>query len=215
LRDEDETIHPLYFIVADRINIANDGVLVVLLNSSQDEEDIVDVGRCGIDMADSWGMNIDIGNQDWLDLKEEEAKMWGGEDPYADDGDDGADNKATSQTTTAQISSPSNTNAKPKYGWYSFVQEGKEHGCYPTILPRILGTDTVAAVPISSMLEPRWLNMKAGQSRFQMLGNFYSSNDPWAEIRMVHPRQCAIRPNRLCRVLCWSPEMRPSHRQPD
>lgn len=135
LRDDDETIHPLYFIVADRINLPNDGVLAVLLNSSQDEEDVVGVGRCGIDMADSWGSNIDIGNQDWLDLKEEEAEMWGGDDPYADDGDDGADKKGTSQKTAAQTSLPSNATAKTTYGWYSLVRKGKKPDRYQTLLP--------------------------------------------------------------------------------
>lgn len=40
------------------------------------------------------------------------------------------------------------------------------------------------------MLEPNWLQMKAGQSRFQMLGNYFSSADPWLDIRQRHPRNC-------------------------
>ncbi|KAI4691844.1 hypothetical protein J4E81_007371 [Alternaria sp. BMP 2799] len=50
-------------------------------------------------------------------------------------------------------------------------------------------------VPISSMLEPSWAKMKkTEESRLQMLGNWHSSSDPWADIRRAHPRQCAFRP---------------------
>nr|POE94777.1 hypothetical protein CFP56_17014 [Quercus suber] len=150
IRDEDDSIHPLYFIVADSKDPVNDGVIVVLLNAGQDEDDLVGVGRCGLDMADSWGTNIDIGNQDWLDLKEEEADQWHGPDP---------------KVSKTYIHSSCLTTTKP-----------------------------TAAVPINSMLEPDWLKMKPGQSRFQMLGNYHSSSDAWSEIRTAHPRQCAVRP---------------------
>jgi hypothetical protein len=40
-------------------------------------------------------VNIDIGNRDWLDV-EEKVEMWGGDDPYADDTDEGVRNEATS-----------------------------------------------------------------------------------------------------------------------
>ncbi|KAI8931073.1 hypothetical protein NX059_012084 [Plenodomus lindquistii] len=51
-----------------------------------------------------------------------------------------------------------------------------------------------SAVPINSKLEPKWLKMKAGESRFQMLGNFSSMDDPWSEIRTAHSQQCVFRP---------------------
>ena len=44
------------------------------------------------------------------------------------------------------------------------------------------------------MLEPSWLKMRPGDSRFQMLGNFCSSSDPWADIRAALPQQCVFRP---------------------
>ncbi|KAK4984652.1 hypothetical protein LTR28_002282, partial [Elasticomyces elasticus] len=177
IRDENETVHPLYFIVADQVGLPGSGVLVIHLNCSRDEADVVGVGRCGVDMADSWGANIDIGNQDWLDLKEAEADEWGGEDPYedseGDEGDGGADSEATAPGPNASTPTSSSIgNAKPRYGWYSLVQK---------------------AVPINSMLEPNWLQMKAGQSRFQMLGNYFSSADPWLDIRQMHPRNCLDR----------------------
>ncbi|KAL1800740.1 hypothetical protein ACET3X_001082 [Alternaria dauci] len=178
LRDQDDTIHPLYFIVADQEDFSHKGVVVVLLNSSQDEEDIVGVGRCSSVDADAWGANIDIGNQDWLDLKEEEAAEWGGDDPYGNDGDDDDVDKpgasaTASQDTTAQSLTTLNEPPKKVYGWYSLVEK---------------------AVPINSMLEQSWLKMRPGDSRFQMLGNFYSSSNPWNDIRAAHLQQCVSRP---------------------
>ncbi|GME23008.1 amino acid permease protein [Neofusicoccum parvum] len=77
VRDEDQTIHPLFFIVATDADYTSKGVIVVHLDTGQDEqEDRVDQGRCGVDRAASWGMNIDIGNMDWEDLKEEEEEEW-------------------------------------------------------------------------------------------------------------------------------------------
>lgn len=128
LRDQDDTIHPLYFIVADQEDFSRNGVVVVLLNSSQDEEDIVGVGRCSSVEADSWGANIDIGNQDWLDLKEEEAVEWGGDDPYGNDDDNDGDKPGvgatTSQGTTVQSPTTLTEPRKKVYGWYSLVERG-------------------------------------------------------------------------------------------
>jgi hypothetical protein len=53
LRNEDDTIYLLYFIVADSLNPPDDGVSIMLLNSSTYEEDVIGVSRCGVDMADS------------------------------------------------------------------------------------------------------------------------------------------------------------------
>ena len=95
-RDRDPTVHPLFFIVADNADWKENGVLVVHLDcgwraGAKKGRDCVGVGRCGIDWADSWGVNIDIGNMDWMDLKEMEETDWGGDDPYGDeDGDDDA-----------------------------------------------------------------------------------------------------------------------------
>ena len=128
LRDQDDTIHPLYFIVADQEDFSRNGVVVVLLNSSQDEEDIVGVGRCSNVEADSWGANIDIGNQDWLDLKEKEAVEWGGDDPYGNDDDNDGDKPGvgatTSQGTTVQSPTTLTEPRKKVYGWYSLVERG-------------------------------------------------------------------------------------------
>lgn len=44
------------------------------------------------------------------------------------------------------------------------------------------------------MLDPEWLEKTPEQCRFQMLGNWFSSDDPWDDICREHPRQCAFRP---------------------
>ncbi|KAI1657538.1 hypothetical protein F4813DRAFT_389718 [Daldinia decipiens] len=78
LRDQDHSIHPLYFIVAIDADYKENGVLVVHLHTGQDgEEDRVDKARCSADWAAGWGLNLDIGNMAWEDLKEEEAEEWG------------------------------------------------------------------------------------------------------------------------------------------
>ncbi|KAK6958025.1 hypothetical protein Daesc_000818 [Daldinia eschscholtzii] len=78
LRDRDPSIHPLFFIVAVDADYEKNGVLVVHLNTGQDEEDDrVDKARCSVEWAASWGLNLDIGNMAWEDLKEEEADEWG------------------------------------------------------------------------------------------------------------------------------------------
>ncbi|KAK7745584.1 hypothetical protein SLS62_009761 [Diatrype stigma] len=88
-RDADPSVHPLYFVVADRADWRAEGLLAVHLDCGYgEEEDRVGVGRCGVDWADSWGVNLDIGNMDWMDLKEMEEQEWGGEDPYADEDDE-------------------------------------------------------------------------------------------------------------------------------
>jgi hypothetical protein len=132
-RDEKDTwIHPLYFIVADKAKLAKEGVLVVHLSSSMDEENMVGVGRCGVNMADCWGGNIDIGNQDWIDLKEEEAESLGRENPYDDDdeGSDAGDDDEANATKQAPLTARSGTPfaaraGKMTYGWYSLVFKGE------------------------------------------------------------------------------------------
>lgn len=85
IRDEDETIHPCYLIVADQDDWKTNGVLMVYTAVETDASDpayVVGVGRCGWDWADSCGANLDIANMDWIDFKEVERDEWGGEDPY-------------------------------------------------------------------------------------------------------------------------------------
>ena len=109
IRDEDQSVHPLYFIVADQADWTNKGILAIDLACNFDgEEDRVGVGRCSVDMAESWGANLNIGNLDWMDLKEQEERDWGGEDPYAD------------YPTAEQYGVE-----KLKFGWYSLAEKGE------------------------------------------------------------------------------------------
>ncbi|QIX01354.1 hypothetical protein AMS68_006871 [Peltaster fructicola] len=94
-----EAYHPLFFIVADQVD--PESVLVVHLDCDVDEDDRIGVGRCAVGMADSWGANLDIGNMDWMDLKEEEQNSWGGDDPYE------------------AVESVS----QHRFGWYSLVEK--------------------------------------------------------------------------------------------
>ncbi|KAK0638158.1 hypothetical protein DIS24_g10107 [Lasiodiplodia hormozganensis] len=107
VRDEDTTIHPLYFIVAVYADYKTDGVIVVHLNTGQGEqEDRVDKARCAVDMAASWGMNFGIGNMDWEDLKEEEQDNYGGDQPT---------------TLPSQPSQPAPTTVRWQYSCWSLV----------------------------------------------------------------------------------------------
>ena len=124
IRDEDQSIHPLYFIVADQADWTDKGALVTFLACNVDgEENRVGVGRCGVDMADSWGANLSVGNQDWMDLKEEEESEWGGEDPYADDGDD--DNIGGGWDGGGEPTARHGSGEKWKFGWYSLAEKGE------------------------------------------------------------------------------------------
>lgn len=78
LRDQDTTVHPLYFIVAADLDYKTNGLIVVHLNTAQDDEkDRVDQGRCEAHMAVSWGIKIDVGHMRWEDLKHEEERIYG------------------------------------------------------------------------------------------------------------------------------------------
>jgi hypothetical protein len=46
------------------------------------DQSVVGVCRCGVDMANSIAANLEVGNMDWMDFKEDEEHEWGGEDPY-------------------------------------------------------------------------------------------------------------------------------------
>jgi len=85
-RDEHDWMDPLYFIVADQEDWKTRGLLAVYLEAGlDDEDDRIGVGRCGFDMADTWGVNFSVANEDWMDLKEAEQHEWGGDNPYEED----------------------------------------------------------------------------------------------------------------------------------
>lgn len=115
MREEDFGIHPLYFIVADQEDWINKGVLVVLLMVGTDSpEHVVGVSRCSISNADLYGANLDVGNLDWMDIKESEEQDWNGDDPYA--------NRRYYPRDPREPRTPVEG---WRYGWYSVVQKGE------------------------------------------------------------------------------------------
>lgn len=54
LREEDESVQPFYFVVADRADFGKEGVLGVCLDAGQDGEGDVGVARCGVEWAGDW-----------------------------------------------------------------------------------------------------------------------------------------------------------------
>lgn len=126
LRDQDHTIHPLYFVVADQMDYNTNGILVVFLDADtpgyDDDDNHVGVGRTGIDMVDAWASNIDVGNMSWMDLKESEAADWHGDDPY-----EGID---YSVQTTHSETKRLNGKGDSKHGWYSTFGAGSKYSAY-------------------------------------------------------------------------------------
>lgn len=87
-RDEDDSIHPFYFIVADQPDWNNAGILIVDLNVLTDRKEpsnVIGVSRGSVSGplgAESMGMNLDIGNIEWTDVKHNEHNDWNGEHPF-------------------------------------------------------------------------------------------------------------------------------------
>jgi hypothetical protein len=74
LRDEDYSFRPLHLIVVADRDYESTGLIVVYLDSrfDQDENDMVDMARFGVDMAASWSINLNVWNQNWDELKDED-----------------------------------------------------------------------------------------------------------------------------------------------
>ncbi|KAG2167314.1 hypothetical protein VTO58DRAFT_100723 [Aureobasidium pullulans] len=91
-KDNDNTIHPHFFIVADQEDWNESGVLVVYLladrtlNKDEDEyedEYVVGVGRCSVDDADCAGVNLDISKLSWIEFKDSwHRDGWDDDEPY-------------------------------------------------------------------------------------------------------------------------------------
>ncbi|KAH0037944.1 hypothetical protein KCU78_g1585, partial [Aureobasidium melanogenum] len=111
-RDENDMIHPTLFIAVDQRDYQAKGVLVVDLQVATDtSQTVIGVLRCGYEDADLYCANLDIGNMSFIDYKEEEQRLWGGEDPY--------ENK---RYFSKDATSPAPPLGKQHYAWYSNVE---------------------------------------------------------------------------------------------
>lgn len=120
-RDEDDSVHPFYFIVADQPDWDIAGVLMVYLKVLTDRKvpsNVIGVSRGSVRGplgAESMGMNLDVGNIEWTDVKQTEHNQWNGEDPF---------------TNQRYFANGPRTAITPTYhstiyAWYSLVRKGK------------------------------------------------------------------------------------------
>ncbi|KAG9520883.1 hypothetical protein KCU93_g7560, partial [Aureobasidium melanogenum] len=112
LRDENHEIHPTLFVAVDQRDYQTKGVLVVDLRVLTDTcQTVIGVLRCGYDDADLYCANLDIANVSFIDYKEEEQRLWDGDDPY--------ENKRYFSKDATSQPPPS---SKQHYAWYSNVR---------------------------------------------------------------------------------------------
>lgn len=109
LRENDESIQPFYFIVADEVDFKEEGVLVVCLDRHNEGDGEVGVARCPVDMADWWGAGFYYDLSQWEELQEAEQVEYGPlEDPEKE-----------------YDTRPGPIRLRSMYGWYSLVEKGK------------------------------------------------------------------------------------------
>ncbi|KAI5237581.1 hypothetical protein E4T42_09180 [Aureobasidium subglaciale] len=111
-RDKNNGIHPSLFIVIDQRDYQSKGVLLVDLQVMTDTcQSVIGVLRCNYSDADLYCANLDIGNMIFIDYKEEEQDLWGGEDPYENTRFFSKDPKQVKHT------------GKQHYAWYSNIEK--------------------------------------------------------------------------------------------
>lgn len=114
LRDENDKIHPTLFVAVDQRDYQEKGVLVVDLQvTTHTSQTVIGVLHCGYDDADLYCANLDIANMSFFDYKEEEQRLWCGDDPYENPRYFGRD-----------AASPAPPSGKQHYAWYSNVETG-------------------------------------------------------------------------------------------
>lgn len=123
VRDQDDSIHQFYFIVADQPNWDTAGVLTVYLNVHTYRKvpnTVIGVSRGSVRGplgAESTGMNLGVGNIQWTDVKHTEHNQSNGEDPFTNRRYFASDPRtAITATYDSTI-----------YAWYSLVRRGKLH----------------------------------------------------------------------------------------
>ncbi|THZ34048.1 hypothetical protein D6C88_10497 [Aureobasidium pullulans] len=113
VRDEDETIHPYFFIAVEKES--SDSVLVVYLKApGADGHHVVGVNRCAMWEADLVGANLDVGNIDWIEYKEAEEEKFGSESPYTNP-------RYFSRDPRVPREDDSTTSENCVYAWFSLL----------------------------------------------------------------------------------------------
>lgn len=114
LRNEHTDIHPSLFIAVDQKEYQTQGVIIVDLQVLIEHgQSVIGVLRCAYDDADLYYANLDIGNMSFIDYKEEEHRLWHGDNPY--------ENQRYFPNEPDQPAQPLDTF---HYAWYSNVEMG-------------------------------------------------------------------------------------------
>ncbi|KAI5925835.1 hypothetical protein F4810DRAFT_658490 [Camillea tinctor] len=167
LRDQDHSAHPLYFIVAISADSCKDDVLIVHLNTGlKGQCDHIGIARCSIDWAASWGLNLDIGNMSWEDLKEEEENDWGDRAIRSVEDLASAPASAPVQSTIREV---------PHHQYASFA-----------VVPQ--------ALKLPDQLEPNWIEKPAIHRRIFMGGNYSSESGGLSTVIRRFPWFCKSHP---------------------
>lgn len=129
LREEDQSVQPFYFVVADRADFGKEGVLGVCLDVGQEGEGDVGVARCSVEWAGEWGEQMLEGVVGFEEMKECEAAVWGGEVEGEGLGPEARHaQKAAREGWEVGNHMPRD---RTVYGWYSMVEKGEsaERSC--------------------------------------------------------------------------------------
>lgn len=108
-RENDESTQPFYFIVADKADFRDEGVLCVCLDIYNEGDGEVGVARCPVDMADCWGAGFYYGLSEWEEMQDAEQTEYGPEEDHEKEYD----------TRCGPI------RLRSMYGWYSLVEKGE------------------------------------------------------------------------------------------
>lgn len=149
------------------------------LDTGQDEQrDRVDVAHCAVDMAASWGINIDIGNMAWEDVKEEEEELYGA--------------LLGAPLQPIQPDLPDLPAVRWQYACWSMVPNGRSsHPLWLPLRSRLTEPQSATYPRRSSPDDFK----SADQRRVQMVGNYADHADAWAQIARLHPWFCKAHPS--------------------
>ncbi|KAI5358387.1 hypothetical protein Slin15195_G108400 [Septoria linicola] len=174
LGDTDRTIHPNFFVVIDQVQTSgNDSVLIVNLKAPTTRKDckfVIGVSRTTIDQASLAGANLDVGNVDWIEMKQSEKEKWNGGEVYRDER-----YFATVLRKEKEMLREDGREDEGQvlYAWFSLVRR---------------------ALPINELLEPGYMDLTPAQRRVSLVLNASRLEDPWSAIREKFVKACCEMP---------------------